>query len=370
MASPVRSRHTSAAQQILFGPQALDDVAGLVRDLGARRLLVVTSAGRADSDSGRRLVSRLGRAVVAVCAEARPNVPTDAVQSALGLARIEGIDGVVSFGGGSAIDLAKAVCWFMEREAGTPGTSFTDRPMVSHVAVPTTYAGAELTPWFAITDPAARRASAGGGPTTAPLAAVYDPVLTLDTSARLSAETGMTAMAHGVEAACSRSRTPEAEVLALACVREVARALPEVVDDPFDIDARTRMLRAAWLGGRAVQNAEPGLCHGLAQLLAGRCGVPHGLAHALLVDHTLRFNAEVAVDETALIGVALGDDDPAAAIDRLRERLGLPRSLGECGVTIDDLDAVARMSTASGAVRANPRPATEDDVREILAAAY
>jgi len=371
VAEPVRSVHTGYAQRLVFGPQAIDEVATTVKAVGARRVMVVTTEGRADSEAGARLVQKLGRTAVAVYRGAAPHVPTTSVEAAVREARAHKIDGVVSFGGGSCADLGKAVCWFMEREAGTPGSSYVDRPAVAHVAVPTTYSGAELTPFFGMTDVAARRKSGGGGPTTAPLAAIYDPVLTLDTPARVSAETGMNALAHGVECAYSPARSPEAEVLGLACIRAVGAALPDVIDDPFDIDARTRMLRGAMLGGRALQNATMGVHHGLAQLLGGRTGMSHGLANAVLLAHAVRFNAEAVPEEVARIGDALGDpDDAAGAIDRLRERLGLPGSLADCGVTIDDLDAIARMSGSSPAVQANPRPVTEDDARAILAAAY
>jgi maleylacetate reductase len=337
---------------------------------------MITTAGRAASDAGQRLISRLGRVAVGVFASAEPHVPTLVVEAAIREARSLDIDGVVSFGGGSCADLGKAVCWFLEREAGTPGTSFVDRPLVAHVSIPTTYSGAELTPFFGMTDLAARRKSGGGGPTTAPLAAIYDPVLTLDTPVRVSAETGMNALAHGVEAAYSQARSPEASALALECIRLIASSLPSVVDDPYDIDARSRMLQGAMLGGRALQNASMGVHHGLAQLVGGRTGIPHGLANAVILSSAVRFNFDgvfdgVESDDLALIGLALGDpDDPAGAIDRLRERVGLPASLGDCGVTLDDIDAVARMSGGSPAVQANLRPVTEDDARAILAACF
>lgn len=371
MPAPIRSLHTGYAQRLVFGPQAVDDVAAIVKEVGARRVLVVTTKGRAASEPGRRLVQRLGRAVAGVFDDVSPHVPTSVVEAAVRQARSAAIDGVVSFGGGSSADAAKAVCWFLEREAGTPGASFVDRPLIAHVSIPTTYSGAELTPFFGMTDMTARRKGGGGGPTIAPLGAIYDPVLTLDTPVRVSAETGMNALAHGVECSYSPARSPEAEVLGLACVREVAAALPGVVDDPFDIEARTSMLRASMLGGRSLQNATMGVAHGLAQLLGGRTGISHGLANAVILAHAVRFNAPAVPDEMARIGDAMGDpDDAAGAIDRLRERLGLPGSLADCGVMIDALDAVARMSAGSPSVQANPRPVSEDDARAILAAAY
>jgi alcohol dehydrogenase len=114
-----------------------------------------------------------------------------------------------------------------------------------------------------------------------------------------------------------------------------------------------------------------GVHHGLAQLVGGRAGIPHGLANAVILPHAVRFNAEVAADEVHRLGEAIGHpDDPIGAIADLVRRLGLPTGLGDCGVTLDDLDAVARSSQSNGSVKANIRPVSEDDARAILAAAY
>jgi alcohol dehydrogenase class IV len=368
--------HTGYAQRISFGLDALDGVDEIVKEAGGRRVMLVTTAGRRHSPAGERLVASLGRRLVTVFDGVRSHVPTSAVQSALRLAESEAVDGIVSFGGGSCADLAKAVCFFTEQRAGQPGTSYLDRPVVAHVAVPTTYSGAELTPFFGMTDEAAHRKSGAGGPTLAPVAAIYDPVVTLTTPARVAAETGMNALAHGVECAYSPARTPEAEAIALAAVRRVAAALPMVIDDPGDLAARTAMLEAAVLGGRCLQNATMGAHHGLAQLLGGRTGIPHGLANAILLAHVLRWNADSIPNEARQIHEALaagGMDGPATAadaVDRLRQRVGLPGRLSEVGVTAEDIEAVARMSSGNANVGHNPRPMSPDDARSILVSAF
>jgi maleylacetate reductase len=363
--------HTGFAQQIRFGSGTLDDVPSIVREAGGRRLLLVTTEGRLASPDGERLTKALGRELVSTFAGVQSHVPTPAVQAATQQARRDGVDAVVSFGGGSCADLAKAVCYFTEREAGTPGATWLDRPALPHVSIPTTYSGAELTPFFGMTDPATRRKSGGGGPTIAPVAAVYDPDLTVSTPARVSAETGMNALAHCVECAYSIARTPEAEAIALAGARRIASSLPAVVDDPIDLVARTHMLAGAVLAGRALQNASMGVHHGLAQLVGGRTGISHGLANAIILAHAMRFNAGAVPDDMRRIGEALGDaGDPAGAVDRLLVRLGLPSSLSDVGVTHDDVDAVVRSSQSNYSVQSNPRPVSEDDARSILEAAF
>jgi maleylacetate reductase len=363
--------HTGYAQRIHFGLDSVDRAGEVVKETGSRRVMVVTTAGRRGSESGARLIRSLGRAVVSVFDGVRSHVPTTAVQAAVRQAQGDDIDAVVSFGGGSCADLAKAVCFFIEQQAGMPGASYVDRPAIAHVSVPTTYSGAELTSHFGMTDEAAHRKSGAGGPTIAPLAAIYDPVVTLDTPAQVSAETGMNALAHGVESAWSPSRTPEAEAVALECVRRVAAALPDVVDQPADLRARTAMLEGAVLGGRCLQNASMGVHHGLAQLIGGRTGIPDGLANAILLPHTVRFTADAVPREAWLVGTALGDpDDPAGAIDGLRERIGIAARLSDVGVDQDDLDAVARMAAGSTTIRGNARTVSGDDVAAILQDAF
>jgi maleylacetate reductase len=363
--------HTGYAQRIHFGLDAMDRVADVVKEVGGRKVMVVTTEGRLKSEAGERLIKRLGRVVTSVFDGVRSHVPTTAVQAAVRQAQLDGVDCLVSFGGGSCADLGKAVSFFAEQQAGAPGTSYVDRPLLPHVSIPTTYSGAELTPHFGMTEEAARRKAGGGGPTTAPIAAIYDPVVTLDTPARVSAETGMNCLAHGVECAYSPHATPEAEAIALACVTRVAASLPTVVDEPGDLQARIAMLEGAVLGGRCLQNASMGVHHGLSQLIGGRTGIPHGLANAIILTHAVRFNMEAVPEAMARIGNALGDpDDPAGAIDRLRERIGLPGQLSDVGVDDEDLAAVVRMSGGNPSIKANPRPVTEADVEDILSAAF
>ena len=369
--APGEWTHTGYAQQIVFGSGSISRLPELLRSIGVRRALLVTTPGRSASDDGARVRKALGSILASEFAQVASHVPTPLVHEAMQQARRDAIDAVVSFGGGSCADLGKAVCFFTEQEAGTPGASFADRPALPHISITTTYSGAELTPFFGMTDPATKQKSGAGGPTIAPMIAVYDPELTLSTPPRVSAETGMNALAHCVEITYSPHRTPESEAIGLAGARRIVQALPLVVDDPSDVAVRAAMLEGAVLGGRCLQNGSMGAHHGLAQLVGGRTGIPHGLANAVILPHVIRYNAATVPDELRRLGEAVGDaDDPAGAIAALTARIGLPAGLGECGVTLDDLDAVARLSQSNGNVQNNPCPVTEDDARAILAAAY
>jgi maleylacetate reductase len=363
--------HTGVAQQVRFGTGVIDELPDVVRSLGVRRLLLLTTEGRAGSDDGQRVIGRLGRSLASRFTAVQSHLPVDVVQAAMMQARRDAVDGVVSFGGGSCIDLGKAINFFMEQEQGTPGASFVDRPALPHIAIPTTYAGAEMTSVFGMTDPHTRTKSGGGGPTCIAAVVMHDPALTASTPARVSAETAMNALAHCVEAMYSPARTPEAEAVAHAGAARIVASAPAVVEHPDDEAARRGLLEGAGLAGRALQNSAMGIHHGVSQLLGGRTGLSHGLANALVLPHAIRFNADVVPDELARIADAFADgDDVAGAVERFRDRLGLPAHLSECGVTEDDIDAVARLSQGNPSVRSNVRPAGEADVRAILEAAW
>ncbi|MET0902621.1 MAG: iron-containing alcohol dehydrogenase family protein [Acidimicrobiales bacterium] len=361
--------HTALAQQLLFGSGSLDRLPEVLKAIGARRAMLITTAGRVASPDGERVVRLLGRNLETTFAEVESHVPVPLVQQAVLQARRDAVDVVVSFGGGSCADLGKAVCFFLEQEAGMPGAGHLDRPVLPHVSIPTTYSGAELTPFFGMTDPATRQKQGAGGPTSSPVVAIYDPELTMSTPPRVLAETGMNALAHCVEAAYSPHRTPEAEAIALAAARTIHLSLPAVVADPGNPFARTAMLEGAALAGRCLLNAGMGVHHGLSQLVGGRTGIPHGLANAILLTHSIAFNAETVPEEVGRLSVAFGAE-AASAVDALRAGIGLPARLSEVGVAEDDLEAVARLSQSNANVGRNPRPVSEDDARAILQAAY
>lgn len=368
----MRWTHVGYAQMLRFGAGCSREAGDSLRQLHAQRVMLVSTRPRLASSAGQRIAASLGATLATVFDGVRSHVPESAVRAALQLAQRERVDAILSFGGGSCADLGKAVCYFTEQERGELGASCFERPAMPHVAIPTAYSGAEVTAHFGMTDEAARRKTGAGGPTIAPAAVLYDPEVTLDLPARVSAETGMNALAHCIEAAWSPARTVEAEAIALAGAARIHRWLPRVVEQPTDLEARSEMLSGAMLGGRCLQNASMGVHHGLSQLVGGRTGIAHGLANAVILAHAIRFNADIAGAVTARLAACFGrtDGDAARAVDELRARLGLPARLSECGVTAEDLEAVARLSAGNANIARNPKQVSEADARAILEAAF
>ena len=273
-------------------------------------------------------------------------VPSDRIDE-IGAA-VDGADGLLAVGGGSAIDLAKAV------------SNATGLPVVS---VPTTYSGAEWTPSFGIRDPERRMQGGGGGASLAGI--VYDPELTLTLPLEESVATAMNAIAHCAEALYVKGRNPEADVLALEGARTINEALPCVAAFLDDRKARTRLLAGADAAGHALALAGLGLGHAMAQAIGGRYGLPHGALNAICLPAALRFNAFVAAGEIARFGEALQTDDPVARVRELA-RLGGFERLRDLGVPAEDLPALADAAAVRAGAKANPRPAAPAEIEGLL----
>lgn len=278
-------------------------------------------------------------------------VPSDRVADAVAAA--PGADGVLAVGGGSAIDLGKAI------SAGT------GLPLVS---VPTTYAGAEWTSFFGVRDPARRMRGGGGGAHLA--AIVYEPELTLELPAETTVGTAMNALAHCAEALYVQGHNPAADEHALAGARLIAEWLPRVVGAPRDLPARTELLRGACHGGAALAGSMLALAHAMAQAIGGAYGLPHGTLNGICLPPVLRFNTRLAPEALARFGEAVGNPgDPAARVEALTELAG-PTQLRQLGVPEADLPGLAVAAAERGGNLANPRPASPDEIEELLREVY
>jgi maleylacetate reductase len=270
----------------------------------------------------------------------------DAVASA------DSADSVLAVGGGSAIDLAKAI------------SAETGLPLVS---VPTTYSGAEWTPSFGIRDPGRRMRGGGSGASLAGI--VYEPELTLGLPRAETVGTAMNALDHAAEALYVKGRNEEGDREALAGAALISEWLPRVVEAPEDLEARRGLLEGAMHGGAALAAAGLGLAHAMAQALGGRFGLPHGAMNAITLPPALRFNEPVAAAEIARFGDALGSDDPIARVQELA-LLGGYKRLRDLGVPENELTEVAEAAAGRPGARANPRPATPSQISDLLQSVY
>ncbi len=260
-------------------------------------------------------------------------------------------DGILAVGGGSAIDTAKAV------------SARTEKPVVH---VPTTYSGAEWTTFYGVRSPDRRMQGGGGG--ARPAGIVYDVDLTLDLPPGPTAGTALNALAHCAEALYARGRSAAGDEQALAGAPLIVDALPRVLADPADRAAREELLRGAMHAGHALGLAGLALAHAMAQALGGTYGIPHGAMNALCLPPALQFNRALVPAEVQRFGDAVGGD----AVERTGElaRLGGFERLRDFGVPRDDLPALAEAASTRGGNQANPRPATPDEILELLLQAW
>ena len=310
----------------------LDELPGLVAELGIERPFLIAS----------ERWSGLGLPATGRWSEV-PSERIDEIASRAGEA-----DGLLAAGGGSAIDLAKAV------------SAATGLQVVS---IPTTYSGAEWTSYFGIRDPSRRMKGGGAGARLA--AIVYEPKLTLELPRAESGGTALNALAHSAEALYVAGRNPAGDEQALEGARLIASSLPTVLEHGDDIDARTTLLQGAMHAGAALAAAGLGLGHAMAQALGGRYGIPHGAANALCLPPALRFNDPVAAAEIERFADAIGADEAAARVEELARLSGYER-LRDLGVPEDELDEVAEATAVRGGALANPRRASPADIAQLL----
>lgn len=338
----------SRAVRVRFGAGAVEALRAELEILGWRHAFIVATPGRGALTAKVRAL--LGELAAAVFDGAAPHTPATATAAAL--ERLPaGADCLVSLGGGSAIGLAKAVAL----ETGLP-----------IAAVPTTYAGSEMTAIWGASEGGIKHT--GRDARVAPRLVIYDPTLTLDLPASVSAASGMNAMAHAVEALYAPNGTPYAAALAEGAIALLASTLPRIVADPRDLAARGDALAGAWLAGSALDHAAMGLHHRLCHVLGGMFGTPHALTHAVLLPHVVDFLAPAAPEAMTRMARALGVPHAPRGLHALVLSLGITTTLADLGLTEDDLERAAGEAAAGAA--AHPRPASAGDVRAILRAAW
>jgi maleylacetate reductase len=337
--------HEQVATRVVFGIGRVNHLADELDRLDAKRALVIAS--RSGRDAAGPALDELGERLAHLVVGARAHVPIADVESAReGAARLD-TDCLVAIGGGSSIGLAKAVA--LDRAA----------PIV---AVPTTYSGSEMTPIYGVTSQGRKRT--GRAAAVQPRVVLYDPALTITLPPRVTASTGMNAIAHCVEALYAPDATPVGSLTAEEGMRCLARGLRASIADPSDLGARSAALYGAFLAGSALAATTMGLHHRICHVLGGTFGLVHGDANAVVLPHVARFNAVAAADALGRVASALSRADPVAALGDLGADLGAPSSLKQLGMDEHDLEEAARLSLDPPP--ANPRPVHLDDVLAML----
>jgi maleylacetate reductase len=343
--------HDTRTARVVFSAGSRHGVPGRLRDMGLRRVLLIGgpgSLGEATED----LAAGLGEILAARITDTAPHVPGADVDTAVALAREVSADSVVAFGGGSTTGLGKLVAL----ANGIP-----------LICLPTTYAGSEMTDIWGRTDDSKK--ATGRDARVRPALVVYDVELTLDLPPRLTALSGLNALAHCIEASYDASASPVTRLLAIEGARALAIALPPAVADGHDVLARTRLLYGAWLAGTALGSANMGVHHHLCHILGGTFGLPHAETHAALLPYSVAFNMEAAANALGLINCALGGEEGcAAAAWKLGQEIGAPGSLAELGLTrADALRAAEKLSEHK---MTNPRVIDREGAIGLLLAAH
>ena len=335
--------------RVVFGPGEFSRAGDELDRLGAERVLLI--ADRSGSSWADRLAATFGARLVARIDDVLPHVPIESAEAARALARETRADAIVTLGGGSATGLGKAVALAMP---------------LPILAIPTTYAGSEMTPIWGLTQEG--RKDTGRDPRVQPRTVIYDPLLTLTLPPGIAGPSGMNALAHCMEAVYADGANPVITLMALEGVRILATGLPAVVDAPDDIDARADVLAGAYLAGASFAAAGSGIHHKICHVLGGAYNLPHAEMHTVILPHSIAFMTPRAPSAIARIGSALGEDDVAAAVFDLAARIGAPTDLAAIGMRASDLDEAAGL--VADAAHGSSIPVTRVSMRALLDDAY
>jgi alcohol dehydrogenase class IV len=335
--------------RVVFGVGALDRLGEEIERLGARRALVLSTPEQ--RGSAEDVARRLGARSAGVFDRAMMHVPIETAEAARAAAEQLDADCCVAVGGGSTIGLAKAI-------ALTSGLPI--------LAVPTTFAGSEMTPIYGIT--ARGQKQTGRDARVLPRTVIYDPTLLRALPGKIAGPSGMNAIAHCVEALYGQDANPITSLMAEEGIRTLARSLPKVVGQPEDLDAKGEALYGAWLAGACLGMVGMALHHKLCHTLGGSFNLPHAETHTIVLPHATAYNREAAPEAMARIAQAMHTCDPAGALFDLARALGAPLALKDIGMPHEGLERAARLATENPYF--NPRPVQYEGILVLLTAAW
>ncbi len=366
---------------IRVGAGRIAELPDACRELGIGRPLLVTDPGLATLPMTQRLLEILERAGIAaeLFSQVKPNPTGDNVAAGVTAYRENDRDGVIAFGGGSALDAAKAVALMVGQErplwdfedVGDNWLRVNQAGMAPVVAIPTTAGtGSEVGRASVITDPADHRKKIIFHPKMLPGRVILDPEPTTGLPPALTAATGMDALSHSLEAWCAPFYHPMAEGIAVEGIRLVQRYLPRAVTDGNDIEARTQMLVASAMGATAFQRGLGGM-HALAHPLGALYDAHHGTLNAILMPYVLQANRPAIEERIAHLSRCMGLTGGGyeaflAWVLALRERLSIPHTLAEIGIGDDCADRIGEMAVADPSAGGNPVDLGANGYRQIF----
>ncbi|MGP5294186.1 maleylacetate reductase [Corynebacterium casei] len=341
--------------RVRFGVRAFDVIAEEVEHLGLQRVAVLCTPGRADL--GQALARALGSLCVGLIAKAVMHVPREVAAETIAEVQALGADGCVSIGGGSAIGLGKAVA--METGLAT-------------IAIPTTYAGSEMTTVWGMT--ADGHKTTGRNESVLPKSVIYDPELITGLPVETSITSGFNALAHAVEALYAPNSSPIISLMAEEGMRALTSALPGIRANPEALEARSDALYGAWLCGTCLGSTTMSLHHKICHVLGGTLNLPHADTHTVMLPHVLAFNQPAVPEAVTALSRALGSPqgtaitDPARSLWELARELGAPTSLQDLGMKQEDIPPIVRdvLNSSYG----NPREVSEESITRIITAAW
>jgi maleylacetate reductase len=340
--------YESLPMRVSFGAGYRSKLADEVNKLGLKRVLVLSTEFQ--KDLAQEISDSLGDLSAGVYAKAEMHVPIETAQDAQRFATEAGADGCIAVGGGSTTGLGKAIAL----EYGTP-----------IIALPTTYAGSEMTPVWGLTADGVKKT--GKDPRVLPTSVIYDPELTLSLPVGMSVTSGFNAIAHAVEALYAPDGSPIISLMAEEGVRALIKALPNVAGDPDNIGHRSDALYGAWLCGATLGATTMSLHHKLCHTLGGTFNLPHAETHTVVLPYALAYNAPAAPTAVEALRRATGSTDPATRLRELSLELGAPASLRDLGLTEENVETAVDLATRNP--YANPREVTAGGIRRLLTAA-
>jgi maleylacetate reductase len=335
--------------RVVFGLGALDQLPGEVERLGARRALVLSTPQQ--QGLAENVAARLGERGAGIFPKAVMHVPVEVARRARYEADRVGADCVIAAGGGSTIGLGKAIALH------------SSLPIL---ALPTTYAGSEMTPIYGLTEAGIKQT--GRDRKVLPKTVIYDPLLTLDLPLAMSVTSGFNAIAHAVEALYAEQTNPVTAMMAEEGIGALSRGMPLLASDPRDLDGRSACLYGAWLCGLVLGTTGMALHHKLCHVLGGSWNLPHAETHTIVLPHAVAYNYAAAPEAMKRIERAMGTSNAAVGIFDLIGQLNAPRALKDIGMNHGDLNRAASLVIQTPYY--NPRSTDRDSVLSLLNDAF